>query len=212
MQTAWGADDAFVLACNKLAATAKVKVSFLDVPLLEDNAQSVATLKGISGKAADQNHSVFGLTHAEPAFGFDVNAQSLTAQDGRVCMAPTVKVKLTFTELKVYLAKEMHDACRKQIVRAHEMEHVAAWRSHFRIGAVLMAQPLQLAFSTPRYYANKKQAEEDLSKWVGQTLAPWQQKLLEGLAVAQRAIDSPASYASVQDHLRTCPPSSDELL
>jgi hypothetical protein len=120
-------------------------------------------------------------------------------------MVPDVSVKLGFAAMRVYLARELQDSCRRNIVREHELEHVSTWRSHFRIGGRMLEEPLRTAFSQPRYYASQTQASADLKPWVEGALKPFEKQLMNGATAAQRAIDSPASYQRVSQRLHACP-------
>jgi len=83
--------------------------------------------------------------------------------------------------MKVHLAQEVTSSCRRQIIREHEYEHVAAWKSHMRAGTRLLENPLRVAFSEPRYYESSIAAEQDLKPWVSSMLNPWSSGYLQGL-------------------------------
>ncbi|HEX8873941.1 MAG TPA: hypothetical protein VF780_04880 [Nitrosospira sp.] len=201
-------DDGFKESCEKLTGAGKVTVMYTDIVAAEDNSHSIKALQAMSGKANDAYHSVYGLTRAEPEFGYEIQARWRTSPDGRTCMVPDVSVKLGFSAMRVYLARELQDRCSKNIVREHELEHVSAWRSHFGIGAKMLEEPLSAAFSQPRHYASQTQARADLKPWVEGVLKPFQKQLMNGAIAAQRAIDSPAAYERVKQRLHTCPPSA----
>ncbi|SEK84499.1 hypothetical protein SAMN05216387_103181 [Nitrosovibrio tenuis] len=201
-------DDRFKADCEKLIGAGKVVVTYTDIVPAEDSSHTIKSLQSMSGKANDAYHSVYGLTHAEPAFRYEINTRWRISPEGQTCMVADVSVKLGFSAMRVYLARELQDSCRKNIVREHELEHVSTWRSHFRIAAKMLEDPLRTAFSQPRYYPSQTQAQADLKPWVEGVLQPFQKQLMNGAAAAQRAIDSPAAYQRVTQRLRTCPPSA----
>jgi len=209
---AYASNDEFRAGCIKLAQAATVVVTFTDIATSENSSHTVKSLKSLSRKTGDPHHQVYGLTHAEPTFSYEIKPRWLTGPAGRTCMVPDVSVKLGFSAMRIYLARELQDNCRKNIVRDHELEHVSAWKSHFRIGAKLLEEPLRLALSQPRYYASKTQAQVDVQPWVEGVLKPFQQRLMKGVNSAQRAIDSPISYNHVKGRLRNCPPSANGIL
>jgi hypothetical protein len=198
-------DNSFKADCEKLMGPGKVVVMYTDIVPAEDNSRTVKGLQSMSGKTNDAYHNVYGLTHAEPELRYEFQTRWRTSPDGRTCMVPNVSVKLGFAAMRVYLARELRDNCRRNIVREHELEHVSAWRSHFRIGARMLEEPLRAAFSQPRYYASQTQASADLKPWVEEVLKPLQQRLMNGAMAAQRAIDSPTAYQRVSQRLNACP-------
>ncbi|MDQ3186839.1 MAG: hypothetical protein M3Q16_10385 [Pseudomonadota bacterium] len=209
---AWASDDEFRAACIKLGAAVAIVVTFTDIATSENSSHTVKSLKSLSGKTSDPHHNVYGLTHAEPTFSYEIKPRWQIGLAGQTCMVPDVSVKIGFSAMQIYLARELQDSCRKNIVREHELEHVLAWKSHFRIGAKLLEDPLRLAFSQPRYYASRTQAQVDLRPWAEGVLKPFQQRLMKGVTSAQRAIDSPISYNHVKKRLRACPPSTNGIL
>ena len=198
-------NDSFKAGCEKLMSPGKVVVAYTDITPAEDGSRTAKALQSVPGKTRDAHHHVYGLTHAQPEFRYKFRARWRTSTDGRTCMVPDVSVKLGFTAMRVYLARELNDSCRKNIVRAHELEHASAWRSHFRIGARMLEEPLRAAFSRPRYYASQNQARADSKPWVEGILKPLHQRLMNGAVAAQRAIDSPAAYQRVAQRLHACP-------
>ncbi len=208
---AWAGNDEFQAKCIKLAKAAVV-ITFMDITTSENSSHTVKTLKSLSGKTSDPHHNVYGLTHAVPTFSYEIKPRWLIGPAGRTCLVPDVSIKMGFSAMRIYLARELQDNCRKNIVRDHELEHVSAWKSHFRIGAKLLEEPLQQAFSQPRYYASKTQAQVDLRPWMEGVLKPFQHRLMKGVISAQRAIDSPLSYHHVKKRLHACPPSANGVL
>jgi hypothetical protein len=205
-------NDVFKERCKKLADAATVVVTFVDIATSENSSHTVKSLKSLSGKTGDLHHNVYGLTQAEPTFSYEIRSKWRISPAGKTCMVPDVSVKIGFSSMRVYLARELQDSCRKNIVRDHELEHVSAWKSHFRIGAKLLEEPLRLAFSQPRYYASKARAQADLQPWVEGILKPLHQRMMKSVVSAQRAIDSPISYNHVKNRLRNCPPSANGTL
>jgi hypothetical protein len=205
-------NDEFRTACTKLGETVAVVVTFMDIAASENSAHTLKSLKSLSGKTSDPHHNVYGLTQAEPTFSYEIKPRWGINPVGQTCIVLDVSVKMGFSAMRIYLARELQNSCRKNIVREHELEHVSAWKSHFRIGARLLEDPLRRAFSQPRYYASRTQAQTDLQPWAEGVLKPFQQQLMQGVASAHRAIDSPLSYNHVKKRLRACPPSADGIL
>ena len=209
---AWAVNDTFKADCKKLFGTGKVVVTYTDIVAAEDSSHTIKSLQAMSGKTYDAYHSVYGLTRAEPEFRYEIRSRWRIRPEGETCIVSDISIKLGFSAMRVYLARELQDSCRRNIVREHELEHVSAWRSHFEIGAKMLEEPLGAAFSQPRYYVSQTQAQADLKPWVEGVLHPFQKQLMNGAAAAQRAIDSPAAYERVKQRLRACPPSVNGIL
>ncbi|HET7062279.1 MAG TPA: hypothetical protein VFI43_08895 [Nitrosospira sp.] len=196
--------DTFRNSCEKTVGAGKVVVTYIDSETIYNSSHSTKSLQSRTAKSSDSYHSIYGLTHAEPSFRLEIRSRLLVNADGQTCMVPDVSVKLGFSAMHVYLAKELGDSCRKNIVREHELEHVSTWKSHFRIGAKMLKEPLRAAFSRPRHYSSEKEAQADLKPWVEEVLKPLQHKLVNSVMDAQRAIDAPASYERVRQRLYMC--------
>jgi len=192
--------------CLQLASQSKIIINYTDILVSEDYSQPAAYLKALSGNALDQHHNFFGLTHAEPKLEYQLHANFAKSPDGKICAIPDLTINAGFTSMKVYLAQEVTSSCRRQIIREHEYEHVAAWKNHLRAGTRLLENLLRTAFSEPRYYESTMAAEQDLKPWVSSIIKPLELRLFKGLNQAQRAIDAPMSYERVEAKLRSCPP------
>lgn len=195
----------FVTQCENLAAGAKVRVVFEDKLLTRDDSQSLAHLQRLAPSGSSPYHSVLGLTHAEPTASLELTPRFLTDATGRVCAAPSLTLKLGFSTLKVYLARELAGACRRNIVDEHEQEHVFAWRSHFRAGARLLESLLQRSLARPSYYSHQAEAEVAVRQHVDSLISPLLESLKEGISVTHQGIDSPGSYQYAEGRMRACP-------
>jgi len=193
-------------SCAQLAQHASVKIIYTDLPMSEDHSHAAAALKALSGNTLGRQHNVYGLTYAKPKLDYEIRASFAESSRGKVCMAPDVTIKAGFTAMKIYLAQEIPDSCRKGIIREHELEHVATWKAHLRAGTRLMETPLRQAFAKSRVYESRSLAEQDLQPWVDEVVKPLKHQLFQHLINAQRAIDSPLSYGNVETRLRACPP------
>lgn len=201
--SAVGPDD-FAAHCQRLAATAQVQVVFEDRPVSRNERLNIAELKRLSGGAGHPYH-VLGITYAEPQARLTMQVESLTDVDGRVCAAPSVLLRVGFSEFTVYLARDVGSACRRQVVDEHEQEHVAAWRDHYRAGARLVEARLRDSLRGPIYFAHQAERQMLLRPHIDGLVAPLLEQLREGVNARQRQIDSPASYLRSEQRLRSCP-------
>lgn len=195
----------FAARCNALAAAARVRVVFEDRPVAYDNHHDTAALGRRSGAAASRNHSVLGVTHATPQSRLEVTARALVDTDGRVCAAPDITLNLGFSEMTVSLARELTTACQRQLVGAHEQQHVAIWRNHYRAGARLIETRLRQTPPAPLYFATRQAMQHGLSVQIKARIAPLLARLDAGIGAAHASIDSPTAYREVESRMRTCP-------
>ncbi|TVO59854.1 hypothetical protein [Denitromonas ohlonensis] len=195
----------FAARCNALAAAANVRVVFEDHPVAYDNRHDTAALGRRSGAAASRNHSVLGVTHATPQSRLEVTARALVDTDGRVCAAPDITLHLGFSEMTVSLARELSTDCQRRVVGAHEQQHVAIWRNHYRAGARLIETRLRQGPPKPLYFASRQAMQRGLSVQIKARVAPWLARLDAGVGAAHASIDSPASYREVESRMRACP-------
>lgn len=191
--------------CAELARDAKISVAFQAGPVARDDSLDVQALNRLAGKRAHENHNVFGLTHASPYFRFRAAAQLRADGDG-YCAAPDLAIELGYSEMKVYLARELTDPCRREIIRQHEQEHVDTWTAHLRASARLLQTALEGEPAEARYYASRELAEAGIRAWAEERVAPWAARIAASVVEAQRAIDTPVSYAAVARRLRDCRP------
>jgi hypothetical protein len=197
------ADD-FSERCAQLPAQAKISVEFLDTPVVTDDTRNVQALNGLSGKPPDGMHNTYGLTHANPVFKLGVSPRGITDGHGQFCAVPDISLRLSFSEFVVYLATELTDECRRDIIRSHEQEHVNTWRSQLRASAQLIATVLRRDVSEARVYMSNDAMNAGVRAWATELVAPLIKRMAATANEAQQAIDTPTSYSIVASRLRTC--------
>ena len=200
----------FEARCEQLALDAKIQAVFEDKPATRDNTRSLEELKRLlqSATAAtggNPYHRVLGLTHAEPSSRLDLTSRALTDANGRRCAVPSLTLTLGFTELKVYIARETTNDCRRRIIEEHENEHVAAWRNHLRIGARLLTSVLQKQLAQPMYFDKSVDIKPILKQRVEDLIDFQLARLMGGIGAAHNQIDSPNSYQFEENRTRACP-------
>jgi hypothetical protein len=199
-----GADD-FEKRCKELSQRVKVSVTFQDRSVVVDQFRNIEALNGLSGKRLGSHHNVYGLTHAEPYFRLNVVPRAFADGHGQICAIPDISLSLGFTEMVVYLARELTDQCRRDVIWQHEEEHVKTWKAHLRASAQLLTTILRRELGEPRIYFSRDATEAGVRLWADELVVPWVKRVLATVAEAQQAIDTPASYSAVLSRLRTCP-------
>jgi len=158
----------------------------------------------MGGRPPDDLHNVYGLTHANPVYRLQVAPRTIADGGDRICAVPDIAIDLGFSEFVVYLAKELVDQCRQDIVRQHEQEHVNTWKSQLRASAQLLTTVLRRDIGEVRYYTSREETEAGVRAWAAEVAAPWLKRAIDSVIAAQRAIDTPVSYGSVTSRLRNC--------
>ncbi len=199
------ADANYAQRCEALSIQARVTVIFEDRPITRDDTRSREQLRNLSQSSGGANHSVYGLTYAQARMAYALRSTALTGPDGAICVVPSLTVTVGLQDLTVYLARELTQPCRRAIVEAHEQEHVAVWRTHLRAGARLLEPVLRDALARPFHFASMAEAQAGLREQIDATLAPLTRNLQDGIVMANRNIDLPASYQAASQRLNACP-------
>jgi hypothetical protein len=197
--------DNFEQRCERLARTASVSVSFEDTSVTWDTRRSAEELKKLGPAQGNPYHTVLGLTHAQPTANVQVSHRSLSHPEGGTCIVGDVRLTLSFAELRVYLATELTNPCRRQIVEDHEAEHVRIYRNHFRAGARLAEPLIKKMLILPIYASDAEAAEAELRRHTHEVVMPIATRITKVAMAANLEIDTPASYREVSARLRACP-------
>ena len=199
------ADD-FAARCRELSGQTNVSVAFQDRPVVTDESRNIQALNELSGKPAGGHHNVYGLTHAKPYFRLSVVPRVVVDGHGKSCAMPDIALSLGFSEITVYLARELTDRCRRNVIREHEEEHVSTWKAHLRASAQFLTTILLREMGEARTYGSRDEVEAGIRAWADGLVTPWAKRIIATVSEAQQAIDTPASYAAVVRRLRACPP------
>ena len=200
---AWSADG-FEERCAQLFDPARIVVVYQDQAPERDDTLDIHALEGVAARRGDPNARVLGLTHAEVSTQMQISARTLSAQGGRVCAAPQVRVTLGYENFRVYLARDIGNACRRGVVETHEREHVSIWRNYLRAGAQLLANQLRQDLAPPLVYESMALADRGLSRHVQGVVAGHVRTLVANIVEANRQIDTPAAYLVEAGRLKAC--------
>ena len=196
----------FAERCEQLSREAKIAVEFQDRAVVADDSLNIQKLNEMSAKPAGSAIHTLGLTHAQPTYQLSVAVRAIADGQGQICATPEITLTLGFSAFVVYLARDLTDFCRREVIRAHEQEHVNTWRSNLRASAQMLPGILRREIGDARVYATRAEAEADVRERAKELVTPWMQRVMAAASEAQQAIDTPTSYASVAGRLRACPP------
>jgi hypothetical protein len=192
-------------ACAALAGEARINVAFEDRPASYDHSLGSDALRRLASGATPPHQRVLGLTVAQPTTRLTMAPRIVAERNGRACAVAALDLAISFATLRVYLASELTDACRRRVVDEHEQRHVAVWRDHLRAGARLLETRLRATLGEVAYFANAQQAREVLGRRVEDTVSTYLARIGEGIAAANREIDTASAYQYDQGRLRACP-------
>ncbi len=196
----------FAERCEQLTRQASITAVFQDRPVTTDESKTVQALTVLSGKPTGGPNRILGLTHAKPSFQMGVVVRAISDAQGQTCAMPDIALTLSFADFIVYLAQDLSDPCRREVIRAHEQEHVSTWQSHLRASAQMLPLVLRRELGDARIYGSRDEADTAVRTWTTEVVSPWLKRIADAALEAQQAIDTPISYASVVGRMRTCPP------
>jgi len=198
------AAETFAQRCAQLVDPARIVVVYEDQAPDRDDTLDIQALEGVAARRGDPNARILGLTHAEVSSQLQISARTLTAPSGQVCAAAQVRVTLGYEKFRVYIARNIGNACRRGVVEAHEREHVSIWRNYLRAGAQLLASQLRQDLGQPLLYDSMALADRGLSRHVQGVVAGHVRKLVENIVEANRQLDTPAAYQVEAGRLQAC--------
>lgn len=198
------AADDFVARCSQLFDPARIVVVYEDRAPERDDMQDIQTLEGIAARRGDPNTRLLGLTQAEISTQMQMSARTVSAPNGRVCAVPQVRVTLGYESFRVFVARNIGNACRRGVVEAHEREHVSIWRNYLRAGAQLLANQIRQDLAQPLVYETMAHADRGLSRHVQGLVAGHVRTLVANIVEANRQLDTPAAYQIEAARLQAC--------
>ncbi len=196
----------FAQRCERLGREAPITVEFEDRVVASDDSLSIQKLTEMSNKPAGGFVNTLGLTHAKPTYQLRVAVRAVADGPGQLCAVPEITLTLGFSAFVVYLARDLTDFCRREVIRAHEQEHVNTWKSHLRASAQMLPGVLRREIGDARIYATREDAEADVRERTKALVTPWIERVMAAATEAQQSIDTPTSYAGVAGRLRACSP------
>ncbi|WP_338764813.1 hypothetical protein [Massilia sp. METH4] len=153
----------------------------------------LTAMKGV----ASRNDFVLGLTRTESMV--QVSADGAMLQDrasGYECIAPQLKVQLTYAPVKIYVGNEFPvGSCGYKEILAHEMRHMQAYMDHLPKVEKTVAAALAKRFGGKPFYAPSGTARTALSFEIDSGWLPYIKAEMAKVEAVQAKIDSPAEYA-----------------
>lgn len=153
----------------------------------------LTAMKGV----ARRNDFVLGLTRTESMVQIGVEGAMLQDPATRYeCIAPRLKVQLTYAPVKIYVGNEFPvGSCGYREILAHEMRHMQAYMDHLPRVEKTVAAALAKRFGGKPFYAPTGTARSALSFEIDTGWLPYIKAEMAKVETVQANIDSPAEYA-----------------
>lgn len=185
----------FEARCTRLPQP-HYEVLALPITFTEDLTQSLRSLSSMH-EAAQLNHRTVGLTQARLSYESTLEGKGIEERwGGRVCARPHVRVVFSAAPMTVYVARELAaDDCRRELIREHEMRHVAVYRTYLAEIVERARRELPAVFGAePIYSASAYESQEQLRVRLQTFMHSFMQVGYAELRARQAQIDTPEEY------------------
>lgn len=181
--------------CEQRLAETVVRVVSQPSDVVYDFSKSVQELTRMS-PAAHGARWTLGLARARMRVATKWSVSSLTFEQGRGCLRPSLTVTLSAGPQTVYVAREFpRGTCAFDEIAAHELRHVKANQEHLeRVADRYQAEMAQF-FGQRIFYGNVQALQKQLEQAVSEH---WTRRILDELDQVDahhRRIDSVEEYA-----------------
>lgn len=146
------------------------------------------------GSGASVSNVVMGMTASSTRAEIDIDGPALVdPTSGRECIAPRIRVELSYQPLDVYVAREFHPAsCSYREVYAHEMQHVKIYTDNLPAIEQRVREELLARYGDRPLYALRNTGLATLDRQIDGWLRPLIKAELAKVELQQRALDSRA--------------------
>jgi hypothetical protein len=186
----------FESRCDALPP-ARFEVVAAPVTFTEDYSQSLRTLSS-RHDGAQINHRTVGLTEAHLAFESTLESRGVEDRlGGRACARPSIRVVFSATPMVVFIAREFsEDGCRRNMIREHEMKHVAVYRQYLSELVERAERELPAIYGEHVVYArDAHDSRESMRGRLQRVMHGFMQAHYVEVKRRQAEIDSPEEYA-----------------
>jgi len=204
---------AMLLACGSVAQAAE-RTAFqvrcedtisktVSVLSARQNGYSVNTqlsykaLTRMKGGMLPPNGFVLGLTKTESRVQIGVDGPMLQdPASGYECVAPQIKVELTYAPVRIYIGNEFPaGTCGYEVILAHEMRHMQTYMDQLPKVEKVVRDALAKRFEAKPLYAPAGTARSALTHEIDSGWMPFIKAEMGKVELLQTQIDSPAEYA-----------------
>lgn len=188
------AATAFQSRCEDTIGTTVARLEVQDNGWSIDNSRSYRSLTAMKGQGVGY---VLGLTRTESRIAIGLEGKLLQDRvSGYECVAPVVKVKLSYVPIVVYVGSEFAPGtCAYEEILSHEMRHLKVYLDHLpKVEAVVRAA-LERRFIAKPLYAPSGQARALLNEELDRRWMPFIKNEMAKVEALHATIDAPQEYA-----------------
>lgn len=195
----------FEAVCEKRLPPTRVEVLAAPVGYTTDLSLAAAEL---SGKGAHTfGRTLMGLTLAELKSTVEYGGSGIADRGGqRVCMRPAVKVRLSFSPMTVYVAREHPPgSCAYRVTLEHELKHVSVYEQYLAgIAHDIEAALRQELGARVLYFRSEAEGDAHVRKVLEERIGPYVEDTMLRVVALQRQVDSPEEYARLDRAQAEC--------
>lgn len=143
---------------------------------------------------ASASQSTMGMTSGTQRTEIALDAPALRDEGGRrECVSPRIYVDLSYSPLRVFVAREFHEqSCAYRVVYEHEMRHVQVYRDNLPLLEQHVRDALVRRYGDKPLYAKPGAGLDQLERDVDSWLRPFIKAQLADIERQQVQLDSPA--------------------
>jgi hypothetical protein len=158
---------------------------------------SYKALSRMKGGVLPPNGYVLGLTKTESRVQIGLDGPMLQdPASGYECVAPQIKVELTYAPVRVYVGNEFPPGtCGYEVILAHEMRHMQTYMDQLPKVEKVVRDALARRFEGKPLYAPSGTARSALAHEIDSGWMPFIKAEMNKVELLQAQIDSPAEYA-----------------
>lgn len=189
---------AFSERCDSTLPLTSVDVEVAPEEVIEDNSRSIAELTKMPPLAPPNSPWTvkLGLTSAALSSEVSVNFSFLTSPEGETCMRPAIRVKLSASPQRLYIARELTPgSCAYNHVLEHERRHAHANQAQVVAVSQWLKDELKAHFGDNIYRGDKDEMEVQMAEAIREQWIPMAQEALTAVETTHQTIDTPEEYA-----------------
>jgi hypothetical protein len=193
----------FVSDCEKNFPRSEVILNFHDIPVEEDQKESIRslTISARKSKIHSGERYALGLTTLKLSWALDASVKLLRLNGPNVaCARPQIIIELKVIDHKVHIAKELpRNSCEYNFVRDHEYKHVNINKDNMRRYSKELVAAFNKQFPSRIIYGSFEKVDSEVQKTMNKKWTSFIEKATAKMEIdgnkRHKALDSPEEYA-----------------
>ncbi|MET1084901.1 MAG: hypothetical protein ABWY12_17925 [Burkholderiales bacterium] len=195
----------FESVCAERVGPTRIDVETMPVRYETDLMRSYADLAAKDPGQPDL--LTLGLVAADMKATVEYTANGIVQRrTGRYCMRPSVRVRLAYDPMTLYVAREQPEgSCEFKLTMEHELKHVRTFREFLPDAAAQIGQALRAEFGNRiEHFQSEAEANRHVEGITRSFLGPYVSESLAEVKQLQARIDAPEEYARIQLAQEAC--------